>query len=64
MEAEVAGKVDQAAIIDDALSVPFAGNGRLHLTTKDLVWCATDRLGGAMAAKHCLQMRPDVAPPA
>jgi len=57
VKAEVAGKVDEAAIIDDALRAPFAGDGGLHPIIEDLARHAADRVkSSGMAAQHGWQI--------
>lgn len=57
MEAEMAGKIDKVAIIDDALRAFIAGDRGLHPIIENLAWQADDRVeSGGVATRHCRQI--------
>jgi len=57
MEAEVAGEVDQATIVDDAVGITLASDRSLHPIVEQLAGDTADRFeGGSMAPQHRRQV--------
>ncbi|GAB4068249.1 hypothetical protein GCM10028812_25660 [Ancylobacter sonchi] len=57
MKSEVASEVDEAAIVDDTLGAPLAGDDSRHPIVENLAWHAANRIkSDAMATQHRRQV--------